>query len=153
MDTTVMKSIDKRAFYREYHGHRVDHLEYIHQTISTLYPNKPFVYLAGDSSLDNKYWLHQKADVPAINGYEHVLTPRCMRPDVNYYLNKYLQDHNRYFCINAAVEESTIGARKDSNRLLPQDEFIRNHITNDDILIVSLGGNDIALRPSLSTAW
>jgi hypothetical protein len=33
-----------------------------------------------------------------------------------------------------------------------QDAFIRDHITRDDVLIVSVGGNDIALSPTLRTA-
>merc|ERR1712217_906891 len=35
--------------------------------------------------------------------------------------------------------------------LLPADQFINDHITAGDYLIVSVGGNDIALRPSLCT--
>merc|ERR1712083_1108471 len=41
--------------------------------------------------------------------------------------------------------------------LLPQDEFIRNHITENDVLVVDVGGNDVALRPTagviLNIAW
>ena len=33
-----------------------------------------------------------------------------------------------------------------------QDIFIREHITEDDFLIVSVGGNDVALSPTLRTA-
>ena len=56
-----------------------------------------------------------------------------------------------YICINAAVEESALTDR--TTDLLPQDRFIRDHITENDILIVSLGGNDIALKPSISTIF
>jgi hypothetical protein len=50
------------------------------------------------------------------------------------------------------VEESTIGMRKCGKMLLDQDVFARDHIISTDILIASLGGNDIALRPSVATA-
>jgi lysophospholipase L1-like esterase len=35
--------------------------------------------------------------------------------------------------------------------LLGQDLLIRDHIAANDVLIVSIGGNDVALRPSLKT--
>jgi len=54
------------------------------------------------------------------------------------------------FCINCAVEESSIGSRA-CGRLLEQDVFIRDKITQGDVLVVSVGGNDIALSPSLCT--
>ena len=33
----------------------------------------------------------------------------------------------------------------------PQDLFLRDHIDPDDIIVASVGGNDIALAPSLMT--
>ena len=59
--------------------------------------------------------------------------------------------YNDYYTINCAIEESSLNKR--TNCLLDQDKFIKNHITNNDILIVSVGGNDIALSPTLSTIW
>lgn len=53
-------------------------------------------------------------------------------------------------CINAAVEEGTIGERTGSG-LLDQDAWIRDNMRDGDVLIVSVGGNDIALKPSVST--
>ena len=47
------------------------------------------------------------------------------------------------------VEASTLNER--CYRLLPQDEFLRDNITRDDILIVSIGGNDVALLPTPCT--
>jgi len=60
---------------------------------------------------------------------------------------------NATFCLNAAVEESTIAdrERKGPERLHPQDIFIRDHITENDYLVVSVGGNDIALAPGFFT--
>ena len=40
------------------------------------------------------------------------------------------------------------------DQLVPQmiqDIFLRDHLRADDVLVVSVGGNDVALRPSLST--
>ena len=151
----MVTKIDANSFYREYHGHKVDHLQSIYTSVSLESPKRSLIFLAGDSSLDNKYWLNKENDKSAINGYETFLSPPKMRPDVNYFINKRLFDQhdNRYFCINAAIEESTIGARKLSNTLLAQDIFIQQYISNNDILVVSLGGNDLALRPTPSTAW
>ncbi len=35
--------------------------------------------------------------------------------------------------------------------LLPQDEFLRDHLQSNDVLIVSVGGNDVALKATAST--
>lgn len=51
--------------------------------------------------------------------------------------------------INTAVEATTLNER--TFRLRPQDVFLRDNIKEDDILIVSIGGNDIALIPSPCT--
>ena len=51
--------------------------------------------------------------------------------------------------VNTAVEESTLGQRKSS--LLPADDFVRTHVSELDTIVVSVGGNDVALRPTLST--
>ena len=52
----------------------------------------------------------------------------------------------KYAVINCSIEESTIGDRS-CYRLLPQDQFIKEHINSNDILVISIGGNDIALKP------
>eukprot|EP00415_Alexandrium_ostenfeldii_P000841 UN0841 len=54
-----------------------------------------------------------------------------------------------FVALNTAVEESIISGR--SRDLLPQDAFIRDNITSNDILIISAGGNDVALKPTLGT--
>eukprot|EP01036_Dinobryon_divergens_P022818 gene22818-31115_t len=55
----------------------------------------------------------------------------------------------RIVAVNCAVEESTIGGRR--LKRLPQDEFVRDNSKPDDIFVISLGGNDIALRPTCCT--
>ena len=52
--------------------------------------------------------------------------------------------------VNCAVEESLLAARV-RGALLPQDAIVREHITPRDVLIVSVGGNDVALVPTYCT--
>ena len=71
-------------FYQEYHGHRLEHLVAAHARLRQIAGCGEFIYLAGDSSLDNKHWFfaghRAKADqmeaplftAPALNGYEMV---------------------------------------------------------------------------------
>eukprot|EP00996_Jenningsia_fusiforme_P001762 NODE_2624_length_1154_cov_67.771041_g2402_i0.p1 GENE.NODE_2624_length_1154_cov_67.771041_g2402_i0~~NODE_2624_length_1154_cov_67.771041_g2402_i0.p1 ORF type:complete len:348 (-),score=62.02 NODE_2624_length_1154_cov_67.771041_g2402_i0:109-1032(-) len=156
------QSIDAQSFYAEYHGHQLHQLATLHDHLRGA--GKKIVWLAGDSSLDNKHWLFTNPSKPidarspgtnqytaaAENGFEQILRPaRCVK-DVCYWTNHYLAAAGSpYACINAAVEESTLGERK--SRLLAHDEFIRDHLQPDDVVIVSVGGNDIALRPSVIT--
>ena len=110
-----------------------------------------YVYLAGDSSLDSKYWYRTSAS--AVNGYERVIRPPKCKCDLAFYLNAHFAQAKLSQCaINCAIEESTL-ANRANGALLPQDEFIRDHIQRNDTLIVSVGGNDIALRPSFRTIW
>lgn len=52
------------------------------------------------------------------------------------------------------MEESTLSSRTlpPNPALLPQDIFIRDNIAPSDTLIISVGGNDIALHPTARTA-
>ncbi|CAK9052889.1 unnamed protein product, partial [Durusdinium trenchii] len=102
---------------------------------------------------------NQPSSGTAINGYlEHVLDPPLMMRDVNYWLNYELakEPEPRITCVNGAVEESCISQRE-TQGLLDQDKFIRDNITEDDILVVDVGGNDVALRPTcgiiFNMAW
>lgn len=139
-----MTLISSRDFYGEYHGHLVQHLRRVHRVLGT----RARVFLAGDSSLDSKFYQAECTANP-INGYENILSPSGCRQDVCYWMNKELGPE--YAVINCAVEESTLRERK--TNVLPQDEFIRDNISQDDILVVSVGGNDVALRPTIGTAW
>lgn len=114
--------------------------------------DKPIVYLAGDSSLDNKYWLRKsiddmKVEVPAI--YNATLDRPQPKADVAFWMNHLLGE--RATCINTAVEESMLRDRDEC--LLPHDEFIRDNMRKQDILVVSVGANDVALRPLPATIW
>lgn len=143
-----MDKINSYNFYNEYRGHKISHLNTLLHGLKQI-GIKNYIYLAGDSSLDNKFWLFGKKEY-AVNGYEYILDPPDMKPDISYYMNALLTDSN-YCVINTAIEESTLTCRDDS--LLPQDVFIQKNITDEDILIVSVGGNDIALHPSMTTLW
>mmetsp|Transcript_26517 Transcript_26517/g.39370 ORF Transcript_26517/g.39370 Transcript_26517/m.39370 type:complete len:309 (-) Transcript_26517:2151-3077(-) len=138
------RTIPSEDFYGEYHGHQVSHLSTL---FNALHDSRRVIWFAGDSSLDNKYWLPER--VEPTNGYERVLRPAISRPDVCYHLNT-LVDRSTV-AINTAVEASLLRQRSES-KLLPQDEFLRDHIKKEDVLVVSVGGNDIALLPSSSTA-
>ena len=140
------RKINPFKFYFEYKGHPIEDLERFKEITLAERPDKPIVYLAGDSSLDNKFWLHKTveeigAEVPAV--YYETLERPLPKPDVSFWLNHVLGE--RATCINTAVEESMLRERDD--KLLAHDEFIRDNIRAEDVLIVSIGANDIALKP------
>lgn len=151
---THERKINTSAFYREWKGHEIAYLECFRNTTQQKRPDKAIIYLAGDSSLDNKYWVIGSGpggdplgvSVPEI--YMHALDRPTPKPDVAFWVNYMLG--SKATCINAAIEESML--RERDNGLLPQDQFIHDSIRENDILIVSIGANDIAMRPTFSTA-
>eukprot|EP00656_Telonema_subtile_P016547 TRINITY_DN18749_c0_g1_i1.p1 TRINITY_DN18749_c0_g1~~TRINITY_DN18749_c0_g1_i1.p1 ORF type:complete len:317 (+),score=78.83 TRINITY_DN18749_c0_g1_i1:236-1186(+) len=158
------QTVDAGLYYAEYHGHRVTDLSAVHHGLRQAGCNQ-FVYLMGDSTLDNKHWLfkpHREKHTQlrgaesfvgaAVNGYERVLTPPRMVKDVCYWLNRGASERfgsARLCTMMTSVEESTVADR--AAGLLLQDEFIRDHVTERDQLVVSMGGNDVALRPTVKT--
>ena len=137
-----------RNFYTPFHGHDVEHLDIVFKTLKNE-NDKACIFLAGDSSLDNKYWFNNGAS--AVNGYENLLQPPQMKQDVCYWLNKKAAEQKLpYFCLNTAIEATSLNDRS-FNCLLPQDRFIRDNIAGDDILIVSVGGNVSTKVPLFST--
>ena len=66
--------IDSFDFYDEYHGHRLDHLENVLAGMrrSTSGKQRSAIFLAGDSSLDNKFWFPDSS-TKAVNGMQHIL--------------------------------------------------------------------------------
>jgi len=145
--------IDLYQFYNQWRGHPIEDLTTFLNITLLERPDKPIIYLAGDSSLDNKYWVPSSGPggdalpvkVPEI--YEKTLDRPRPKPDVSFWLNHVLGD--RATCINTAVEESMLRDRDE--KLLKHDEFIRNNIRSNDVLIVSIGANDVALKPSPAT--
>lgn len=146
-----MAKVSARAFYAEYFGHDTTLLEpllsELRRSSGTTECERSAIFLAGDSSLDNKFWFEDTR--PALNGYEKMLEPPVQKCDVAFWLNHEAVRrgrHDELFAINTAVEATTLNDRAFC-RLLPQDAFIRRHITSKDVLIVSVGGNDLALAP------
>lgn len=140
------------SYYAEYHGHRIEHLREIHSGLGS----GGRVWFVGDSSLDNKYYV-PKGGHAAPPGYSEILSPALSRADVCYWLQGLLAGEGsataselNLHAINAAVEESTLASR--GAHLLPQDEFVRDNLGAEDVLVCSVGGNDVALKPSLWTA-
>eukprot|EP00931_Biecheleriopsis_adriatica_P032016 TRINITY_DN18715_c0_g1_i3.p1 TRINITY_DN18715_c0_g1~~TRINITY_DN18715_c0_g1_i3.p1 ORF type:complete len:293 (+),score=59.60 TRINITY_DN18715_c0_g1_i3:124-1002(+) len=146
--------VDSGTFYDQYHGHDVELLEEVLTSLQS--SHRSIVYFAGDSSLDNKYWLDDDW-AQAINGYEQILRPSQMKEDVCYWTNKLLMRKVPQTCaLNTAVEATTLGQRQPGwfwGGLTEQDELIRDRITEDDYLVVSVGGNDIALAPTAMTIF
>eukprot|EP00055_Hartaetosiga_balthica_P017395 m.116188 g.116188 ORF g.116188 m.116188 type:complete len:320 (+) comp9302_c0_seq8:256-1215(+) len=153
--------VDSGEFYEEYHGHNVGLLGKVVRGLR----QSTRLFLVGDSSFDNKHWFftdkpfYSKSETvrsgvgnflaPALNGYEDILSPTIMVKDVSYWLNKECEERSigsKVAAVNCAIEESSVGERHDG--LLAQDEFVADTITDNDILLVSVGGNDIALKPN-----
>jgi hypothetical protein len=164
--------IDAQAYYQVWSGHKVAHLEAVHSELVAQGKTR-FVWLAGDSSMDNKRWLFRpqgwidartdehtrvvprgykipaRAMVPAVNGMEHILEPAKSVEDVCHWLNAELSQTEGFedmAVMMTSVEASLLRDRE--NKLLAQDMFIRDHIGAEDVLIVSVGGNDVALNPT-----
>ena len=145
----LMEPIPASAFHQTWHGHSVDHLQYVLSALRKQNYSR-LIWLAGDSSLDNKAWVSQHQQ-PAAAAYQSILTPPQSVPDVSHWINIELEKAQATdtACIMTAVEATTLGEREEVLR--PQDEFIVNNIGADDKLVVSVGGNDIALAPTSST--
>lgn len=150
--SSTISQISSRTLYENYYGIPIPILTNIHANVRHLIPDARFIYLAGDSSLDNKFWL--SGDLPAVPPYDQFLEPPRSIPDVAHWINHFLQEDgiHQFVAVNGAVEESTLEARN-NNHMLRQDCFIAEHLTSQDVVIISAGGNDIALRPSIGTIW
>lgn len=158
-----MSKINTKDFYSKFDGHKIIDLNNIIgplRSYNEQNKNRSVIFLAGDSSLDNKHWPFNDpiekllCNKQPINGYESVLEGDNCVPDVAYQINQTLIENelnNEYVCINTAIEATKLEQRFDMDskvRLLEQDQFICDNITNDDILIVSVSGNDLALGPT-----
>jgi len=174
--------IDAGYYYQTYSGHDVHRLATVEQHLRRFHssPGKEgsCIFLAGDSSLDNKHWLFPgfaqaswtllndkergRFTGVALNGYERVLSPPRMVMDVCYWMNRLLFDAQKSgtFCLNTAVEATTLTSRVGGVQcccfptcggLYEQDKLLRERIRTQDYLVICVGGNDIALAPSIFT--
>lgn len=130
-------------------GHRKDRLEKVHRESKE---KQRFIFLVGDSSLDNKFWVKHLPRPAAVNGYEQILEPPVSVADVCHQMNAEIVKRKQAdaVAINAAVEATTLRQRLEEG-LLEQDEFVRDHLREKDVLVVSVGGNDVALHPTPKT--
>lgn len=148
--------IDTTQFYNNYFGHLPHHLS---DLIEHKPSNVPTLYLVGDSTLDNKYWipdqneLHPNPYIRSRLSRKPDNTPLPLHRDIAYWLSGVYQA-DEYTVINCAVEQSMLRTRtsKRSGKLFPQDELTRDNLKKDDVLVVSVGGNDVALIPTVTTA-
>lgn len=131
--------INSTHFYSQYKGHPVSNLKQLIQ----FQPNTPTIYLAGDSTLDNKYWLPNQSSTHPDLSHATLLDTNILRYDISYWLNKTFSTSGLRV-INCAVEESALDDR--SQTLLEHDKLIRDNIHEKDILVVSVGGNDVAIK-------
>jgi len=129
--------MDMDDFYETFEGHAPDLLVSILKKSSL-----PRIFLVGDSSMDNKHWV-KNISVEPTPQYQQFLERAV--PDLCHCVCSRIP---QYICVNAAVEESSLSDRR--NNLLPQDLIVRNWMTDKDILMVSVGGNDIALKSTLA---
>ena len=112
-----MSTVRVRPFYTEWSGHRIEHLDIALQYLrrgSSGEQNREVLFLAGDSTLDNKYWILHTPAVDAINGYESFLRPARMMQDVSYWINREILARGqgeRAVCLNTAIEATTLGER------------------------------------------
>jgi hypothetical protein len=134
--------IDFARFYDTYYGHPISDLKTIIKPAHS--ENKCIIYLAGDSSFDNKYWLPDTNRPRVTSKYRQHSTREYARakPDVAHWINE--QTDDSIVCVNCAVEEAAL-----SDSLNAQDCVIQETITENDVLVVSIGGNDFALKPSI----
>eukprot|EP00929_Paragymnodinium_shiwhaense_P068865 TRINITY_DN34719_c0_g1_i1.p1 TRINITY_DN34719_c0_g1~~TRINITY_DN34719_c0_g1_i1.p1 ORF type:complete len:339 (-),score=50.62 TRINITY_DN34719_c0_g1_i1:137-1153(-) len=195
MAEELPEKVNAGDFYATYHGHIPAHLRAVQTRLRDCAGVSRFIYLAGDSSLDNKHWffdgwgqkenqLGECSDFvgQALNGYQAAIDPPHMVMDVSYWLNEECERRREAAsheasgsapsagakssspvlptvhtaCLNCAIEESCI-VQRELQGLQEQDEYIRDNITENDVLVVDVGGNDVALHPTLGVqlnmAW
>ena len=167
---TLARRVDtfsSRAYFANYFGHKLPLLATTVRHLRAQRDDNRIVFFVGDSSLDAKHWLFPDPDdkelgphsLPARRGYEKSLLPPVVAvPDACHWFNARSEERkSRFVAVNTAVEASTLKDRTGGGRSLGQDLLVRDSLREQDAIVVSVGGNDIALRPSLSTmaavAW
>jgi len=99
----LQNELDAVDYFSEYHGHLPKDMDLAHHLLKTKANKKSFIYLLGDSTMDNKHWLFRdggdyqgnpdtttSAWGQACCGYEEILNPKRMVKDVSYWLNYYI---------------------------------------------------------------
>jgi hypothetical protein len=149
--------VSPQTFYTQYFGHPLDDLMSIYARIRE--SEKNIIWLAGDSTMDNKHWLFEDIcekrtmdsyTIPPQHEYKNLLVPPSCIPDIAACINSLTKDTN-YVALNCAIEESSLSDRQ--NGMLAHDHIIKSNIRENDVLIVSVGGNDIGLKPCFKTIF
>lgn len=144
-------TVDAASFYRNYYGHVPEHLRVAYASLRTQSGERPLVFLTGDSSLDNKSYVLDCAALPAVGGWERILTPPRALPDVAAWLSRALDAAGLpHGVLNCAVEEAT-AADLAAAPLVGAPAAVSRAITRTDVVVLSAGGNDVVLRPTLAT--
>ncbi len=86
MASSTSAMLNARSFYGNYYGHPIEELEKVHHHFRNNSSKSDVIWLAGDSSFDNKHWFQDTA--PACNGYEKILNPPTSKQDITYWLNE-----------------------------------------------------------------
>lgn len=144
------KKIDARHFYSQYHGHEPSYLLGLCQALREA--GESIAWFAGDSSLDNKAWIPTKGYPPQKQYADAFKNSKECKKDVAFAWNTARQEGDPV-ALNTAIEESTLGERSEPVLQLLQDQLIQHHLREDDVLVVSVGGNDLALVPRFRTAF
>lgn len=138
--------ISSTEFYANYYGHVDGHLK----DLLNYKDSKPIIYLAGDSTLDNKHWLPMIIGEHPDDLHRHVLSGTSVRRDVSYWLSLLYGPHGHFRSVNCAVEDTTLRQRIRTG-LLEQDVILRDAMSEHDVLVVCVGGNDVANSPTVGT--
>lgn len=138
-DKASKATISACDFYANYYGHPPADLAKLLHALD----RHAVLYLAGDSSLDNKHWLPSRHESHPQPHHRALLDAPVLRRDISYWLGHQLRAHAP---VNCAVEASSLRQRL-KHGLLAQDALLRDHLTSRDALVVCVGGNDIALHP------
>lgn len=128
--------LSSKEYYATEKGHSAENVRKVHKGLLD-FGYERFVFLVGSSTLDNKNYVSNSMSYYPVSGYEKVLTDSCL-PDICFYMNYFLKvDGNRQSCINCAIEDSDITERL--SELYGQDAFIRDNISEEDTLVISVG--------------
>lgn len=152
-----MERISPTPWCTEWKGHPLPDLKKFFTNTLLLRDSTPIIWLAGDSSLDNKAWIPADGPggTPLPVSVPNIYVPQFRqvtpwKPDVGFWMNHYLGESATV--INCAVEASLLRDRG-SGWMLGHDRFVRHNMREQDVLVVSVGANDIALSPKLWTVF
>ena len=144
-------TVDARLFYENYYGHLPEHLRVAYASLRSPSGDRALVFLTGDSSLDNKSYVHGCEALPASGGWERILAPPRALPDVAAWLSRALIAVGLpHGVLNCAVEEAT-AAELAASPFVGPTAAVSRAVTRKDVVILSAGGNDVVLRPTLAT--